>query len=250
MRTRDRSGFNLIELAVVAVVVWLAATVLFSAYNEGITRSVASSLAVRARDIYVALAAADAEREPLGAPSLWTSALDPATRSRLRDRPIPEAFSNSTAFFNCLIENRLCEGLRYDSLGGGGVPTGRSGAFGATNNVWSVAVNLRDDLPDAVSLLITRNVDLSSLASRMGPAELAQAARVDPVWREPFGDSYLVCVKKGGAIYKGRLKAMPYRTLCGAEPFDPRVDKTGQPEARPLTYLTPSRAIVSGGVRP
>ena len=250
MRTRDRSGFNLIELAVVAVIVWLAATVLFSVYNEGITRSMASSLAVRARDIYVALAAEDAEREPLGAPSLLTSALDPATRSRLRVGSVPESFSNSTEYFSCLIENRLCEGLSYDSLGGGGVPTGRSGAFGATNNVWSVAVNLREDLPDALPLLITRNVDVSPLAARMGPAELSQAARVDPAWRDPFGDRCLICIKRGGAVYTGRLKAIPYRTLCGAEPFDPRVDKNVRAVARPLTYLTPSRAIVAGGIGP
>ncbi len=250
MRMRDRSGFNLIELAVVIVVAFWALTMSFSAYNEGIMRSVGSSLAVRGREIYVAVAAANAEREPLGAPSLWTTALDPATRSQLREGPVPAAFSNSTELFRCLIENRLCAGLTYESLAGGGVPTGRSGAFGATNNIWSVAANLRDDLPGMLPLLVTRNVDLSPTGSRMSQKDLSQAVRCDPEWRDPLGCNGLVFVRRDGALYKSRMKKATYRTLCGSAPFDARVDKNGQAVTRPLTFLTPSRAVVPGGISP
>lgn len=250
MRMRDRSGFNLIELAVVIVVAFLAMTMFFSAYNEGIMRSVGSSLAVRGRDIYVAVAAANAERESLGAPSLWTSALDPATRARLREGTVSAEFVNSTEFFHCLIENRLCAGLTYESLAGGGVPTGASGAFGPTNNIWSVAVNRCDDLSDMTPLLVTRNVDLSPTAAKMSQRDLSQAMLCEPTWREPLGRNCVVIIRRSGAVYKGRMKDATYRTLCGGEPFDARVDKNGQAVSRPLTYLTPSRAVVPGGISP
>jgi hypothetical protein len=77
--------------------------------------------------------------------------------------------------------------------------TGRSGAFGRPQRR-GVAVNLRDDLPDAVSLLITLNVDQSSLAVRMGPAELAQAARVDPCGGELSATAPWCASKKGGNL--------------------------------------------------
>jgi hypothetical protein len=250
MRTRDRTGFTLIELAVVAVIAFLAMSALFSAYNEGIMRSVGSSLAVRGRDIYVAVAAANAEREPLGAPSLWTSALDQATRARLREGPVTAEFSSSTELFRCLIENRLCAGLTYESLAGGGVPTGGSGTFGPTNNIWDVAVNRFGDLPDTTPLLVTRNVDLSPTAVKMSQSDLSQALRCDPAWREPLGRNCVVIIRRGGAIFMGRMKKATYRTLCGGEPFDARVDKNGQAVPRPLTYLTPSRAVVPGGISP
>ena len=250
MRTRDRSGFNLIELAVVIVVAFLATAMFFSAYNEGIMRSVGSSLAVRGRDIYVAVAAANAEREPFGAPSLWTSALDPATRARLREGSVSAEFANSTEFFHCLIENRLCAGLTYESLAGGGVPTGASGAFGPTNNIWSVAVNRCDDLPATLPHLVTRNVDLSPTAAKMSQGDLSHGLRCDPAWREPLGRNCVVIIRRNGSIFMGRMKEATYRTLCGGEPFDARLDKNGQAVSRPLTYLTPSRAVVQGGISP
>lgn len=250
MRAHAQSGFNLIELAVVVVIAFLAMTTFFSAYNEGIMRSVGSSLAVRGQDIYEAVAAANAERATLGEPSLWTTALDPATRARLRSGPVPAEFSNSTELFRCLIENRLCAGLTYESLAGGGVPTGRSGSFGPTNTIWDAAVNRFDDLPDGIPFLVTRNVDLSPTVTKMSRSDLTLALRCDPAWREPLGRNCVVIIRRGGAIYISRMKSATYRTLCGGEPFDARVDKNGQAVTRPLTYLTPTRAVVPGGISP
>lgn len=250
MRARSQSGFNLIELAVVVVIAFLAMTTFFSVYNQGIMRSVGSSLAVRGRDIFVAVAAADAERAPLGAPPLWTSALDPATRAQLREGPVLAGFSNSTELFRCLIENRLCAGLTYESLAGGGVPTGSRVAFGPTNNIWTAAVNRSDDLSDGIPFLVTRNVDLSPTEAKMSQNDLSQAMRCDPVWREPLGRECVVILRRSGAIYKGRMKNATYRALCGSDPFDAHVDKNGQAVTRPLTFLTPSRAVVPGGISP
>jgi hypothetical protein len=250
MRTTSRNGFNVVELAVVVFIAFMAMTMFFSAYNEGIMRSVSSSLAVRVKDLYVAITAANLEREAVGLPSLWTSALDQQTVSQMRVGPVPSAFSNSTDLFRCLIENGLCRGLTYASLAGGGVSGGERGAFSATNNIWSVAVNLRDELPDSLPHLITRNVDLLPLAAKMSQKDLGQRVRPDPEWQTPFGDRGFVCIRKGGAIFVWRRKSVAYRAVCGTEPYDPAVDQNGQRVSKPLTFLTPTRAIVPGGISP
>lgn len=248
--TPSRSGFNLLELAVAVAITGLALVVFYAAYEQRIARSVADSLTVRARDVFLAVTAVNAEREPLGLPSLWSSAPDPLTAAQVRAGPVAAGFSNSTDFFRHLIEGGLCKGLAYENLAGGGVPTGRSGAFSATNNAWTVAVNLRADGADTMPLLITRNVELAPLAAKMTQRGLAERVRYDPAWEAPLGQDGFVCLRKSGAVFFGLRRAVSYRAVCGGEPFDARVDKDGQAVTRPLTYLTPSRAVVPGGISP
>lgn len=234
----------------VLAVTGLALAVFYGAYKQWITRSVAESLTVRARDVFLAVTAANAERVPLGLPSLWSSAPDPAAASRMRSGAAAAGFSNSTDFFRCLIEGGLCKGLVYENLAGGGVSTGRGGAFSATNNAWTVAVNLRADGTDMMPLMITRNVELAPLAARMTQRSLSWPVRYDPAWAVPFGTDGFVCLRKSGAVFFGHRKTVSYRAVCGGEPFDARVDKNGQAVTWPLTYLTPTRAVVPGGISP
>jgi len=51
----------------------------------------------------------------------------------------------------------------------------------AANNIWTVAKNLRGDMPDLIPVLITRNVEASSLAAKVGEQDLKEkTVRFDP----------------------------------------------------------------------
>ncbi len=226
-----RSGFNVIELAVVIVVAFLAMAVFFQAYNAGIGRAVTASAVARGRDVYLALASAS---------SGGTAAEVLASASA--------SCSNSTAFFGRLIESGAFGDLTYGDLVVGGMPTGARGTLSASNNMWSVAVNLRDDLPEALPLLITRNVDLAVCRKRLSRRDTDAPVSFDPLQPMPWDDRWFLCIRRGGAVYVGRRPHAKLHDLFGRNIYDPASDLAGKPVLRPLTYLTPASAIVPGGI--
>ena len=226
-----RHGFNVIELSVVVVVVFLAMTVFFHVYNVGIGRAVTASAAARGRDVFAALSS--------------------ARSSAVAARALSEAASmssNSTAFFGRLIESGAFGELTYGDLVTGGMPTGSRGALSASNNMWSVAVNVRDDLPESLPLLVTRNVDLSVCRPRLAIRDLRRPVTLDPLQPMPWDDRWFLCIRRNGALYVGRRPVSTLVRLFGRTPYDPAVDRAGQAVKRPLTYLTPLSSLVPGGV--
>lgn len=219
------AGFNLIELAVVGAVAALAATALFLRYHDGITLAVAHSAGAKAREVYAAVFGDCVERG--GGPSSAS--------------PGGAAPASSTELFRRLIERGDCPGLGYDSLVAGGVPAGRDGAFSATNNIWTVAVNVPGGAPDSLPLLLTRNVDLSPLASEPWATVAKRPVRYDAVWGAPFHRWGAVCVRKGGTVFIGRSRRLTYGDL-----FAGGLPPAGSPD-QPLTYLTPAAAVVPRG---
>jgi hypothetical protein len=237
MRGRREAGFNLIELAVVVVVVALAMVTLFRSYHSGITRAVAGAAGAKGKDIYVALSAACSE---LGAaPDAWMSPLGSAPgAAHLRAAGYP----TSTAFFRHLVEEDLCKGLGYDSFVAGGVPVGRHGSFTATNNIWTLAADMPPGAPDALPLLLTRNVDLAPLTGASRAEAESLALGVDAAWGAPLHGWGFVAVRKDGSIALGRFKGATYGRL-----FSSGHSSNGCARAAWPTYLTPTRAITPGG---
>lgn len=241
MGGRRDAGFNLIELAVMVVVAALAMATLFRGYHAGITGAVAGAACIKAKDIYVALAVDSAERG--GAPDAWTaSAEDRSCAATNLACLSTSGFPTSTAFFQCAVEGRLRGQLGYDSLVAGGVPVGRSGAFSATNNIWTIAANVPTNAPDTVPLLLSRNVDLAPLAAAPRAGLAAKALGVDSAWAAPLHDWGFVVLRKGGAVSTGRFKRATYGSLfsCGL-PSNRCVRASA-----PLTYLTPAQAFIVG----
>lgn len=247
MVRKREAGFNLIELAVVVGVAALAMVVLFRSYHDGITRAVARVTGMKGGEIYAALTAATLDREPLLGPQCWPAVADPAAEANAVGLSAG-GFANSTDFFRYLLENRLCVGLSYDSLVTGGVPVGRRNAFTATNNIWTVAVHVDGAASDMLPVLLTRNVDLSPLVTDAKGKGLSQRLVYDVEWGTPFNAWGFVCVRKGGAVFIGRSKRTTYNNLFpGGFPRHAGVDGSGRAVSKPLTYLTPTRAVVPGG---
>lgn len=253
MRADSRCGFNVIALAVMTVVVVLLGLALLPATSNAVMGANMSAVGSRGRDIYVAITGANTEREPLGLPPVWPSEGIPLTNAVNDIASV--VFSNSTDYFNCLFDgenlgkeswNPFVAGLDYTKLAGAGVPAYTKGKFTAANNLWTVAMNVRDEMEDVVPVLITRNIDASSLAAKVTEREWDKTLRFDPEWETPYGDQAFLLIRKGGSIFKCRAKYSSYGTVYSKRTFDATVDVDGQPVAKPLKYLTPTRTVVPG----
>ncbi len=254
MCTRSRFGFNVIGLAAMTVAVMLLVLALIPAMSCGVWSANVCAVGCRGRDIYVSIMGANMEREPLGLPSVWPSEGIPPTNAV--DDIASVIFSNSTDYFNALLDgknlgterwNPFVAGFGYSKLAGAGVAACSNGRLTPENNMWTVAMNVRDEMEDVVPVLVTRNVDASSLAEKITGPDWNKSLRFDPEWETPFGNKGFVMIRKGGAIFKARAKYMSYGIVYCKQTFDATVDKDGKPAARPLTYLTPTRAVVPGG---
>ena len=78
---------------------------------------------------------------------------------------------------------------------------------------WKIVVDLTDDMPDVVPVIVSRNISTDSFAKSGTLDTLSQTKQqpVDSQYTQPFGNKACVVVHKGGAVgtYKGR-----YQSLC------------------------------------
>ena len=249
----SRYGFNLIALAAVTVVVMLLGLSIMPAMSNAVIKSNMTAVGTCGRDIYVAIAGANTEREPLGLPPVWPS--EGVLLTNAFGDIASRVFTNSTDYFNCLFDGKnlgkacwdpFVAGLDYSKLAGAGVPACTKGELTAANNLWTVAMNVRDEMEDVVPVLITRNIDASSLAAKVTEREWDKKLRFDPEWQVPYGDQAFILIRKGGSIFKCRAKYSSYGVVHGKRTFDATVDADGKPLAKPLKYLTPTRTVVPG----
>jgi len=254
MRTQSRDGLNVTELAVVTGVVMLLVLVLIPAVQNAVCNSNMSAVGSRGKDIFVAITGANMEREPLGLPSVWPSENPPITNFNPRDVEC-FTFSNSTDYFTYLNDGKdmgtvrrvpFVSGFDYFKLAGAGVSACTQGTLTAKNNMWTIAMNVTDDMADIVPILITRNVDASSLAAKVSENDWDKTLRFDLEWETPFGNKGFLLIRKGGSIFGARAKYATYGVVYGKQTFDATVDQAGKPLAKPLTYLTPTRMVVPG----
>ena len=254
MRVNPRYGFNVIELAAVTAVVMLFVLALIPAVGNKLTACEMTPVGVRGREIYVAITGANTEREPLGLPPVWPSEHPPDTNMNPRDIGCL-SFTNSTDYFNYLHDGEyLATGGRspyagggyFSMFAGGGVPACTQGKLTAENNMWTIAMNVTDDMSDMVPLLITRNIDASSLAAKVTDKDWDKSLRFDPEWETPFGNRAFALIRKGGAVFRAREKYVSYKAVYRGQTFDASVDAQGHAVAKPLKYLTPTRTVVPG----
>lgn len=252
MTTRAKAGFNVIELAVVTVVVVLLALAVMPACSTAFCGANGTAVGARGKDIYVSIIGANTERAAVGLPPVWPS--DSGSQTSAADKAVScFNFTNSTDYFAYLNDaehlgterwNPRVAGFDYTKLSGGGVPACQDGHLTAACNMWTIAKNVRDDLPDIVPVLVTRNVDVSSLAARVSESDWDKSLRFDPYWETPFGHRLISFIRKGGAIFKVRERYLSYGVVYQSAIFDTAVDEAGQSAARPFKYLTPTHEVV------
>ena len=197
------------------------------------------------KDIYVAIVGANTEREPLGLGEVW-----PKTegKSHGKNDIADTAFQNSSSYFYALFDGEnignparwapYVAGLDYSKLASPSVPamTG-TGKLRAENNIWCIAANVRDDMEDVIPVLVTRNIDCSSLYKDYD-GKTDTPIQWSEQYSTPFSKEGFVMIRKGGAVYIGKAKTVTARTIYRNQAFRTTADGKA-----PLVYLTPDGIV-------
>lgn len=210
------------------------------------------AVAWRGRAIVSAIDLTNRARKDVGLTPIWPV----AARVNGSGNPIFEPAcsgryaANSTDYFRWLYDearlgsedwNPQIADFDYTRLAGAGVSCCTNGRLTAAHNIWMIAQNLHADMPDTTPVLVTRNIDASSLALRVTEKDMDKHVTFSAEWRAPFANKYYVVIRKDGSAVYGTCKQTSYREIYGEKPFDATVDRRGRPYAVPLRYLTPTR---------
>jgi len=174
-----------------------------------------TAIGARGKDIYVAIVAANTEREQSGLKPIWPK----SGKTMVDAEDISDmTFANSTDYFSILYDeknrrmpdkwNPYVVGFDYSKLAGAGVKSPETGRLTAKNNMWIIAANVTDDMPDIIPVLITRNIDPTSLIPHEGNLR-GQFLRPS-AFKTPLGEKAFVIIQKGGGIRKYTWR---YRSL-------------------------------------
>jgi type II secretory pathway pseudopilin PulG len=240
----QRSGFNLTSLLVIIGLLGLLSSTLFPSMSSAMGKANMASVAARGKDIYVAITAANAEREALELPPVWPRSTPP-TNSAGDISQIN--FTNSTDYFYALYDgehvgteqhNPYVKGFDYSKLAAAGVPAhSGKGRLKPENNLWTIAKNVREDMDDIIPLLITRNLAAGSLVTDL-PTVSKRRLCFDEEWMDPFRKKGYVMVRKGGGTFSNTAKYARVDYV-----YNNRTFQTTVPGSLPLCYLTPNKEV-------
>jgi hypothetical protein len=244
--TSSRCGFSRTELLVVIAVIAMLGLLSALLYPAGRSIVVANRhvLQVRGKDIWMAIAAADAERAAVGLPSVWPSDVGEFN------------FTDSTAYFRYLFDEDYAgttngvprlPGFDYSQLAGAGVPCCVDGKLAPSNNVWIIAKNVRDDMNGVLPVLVSCNVDAASLAAKVSASEHDRRVIFGESGCVPaLGTRAFVMIRKNGATCAIGEKYRTYYVVYQGQELDTTTGPQGVPARLPLKYLTPTREVVPG----
>jgi prepilin-type N-terminal cleavage/methylation domain-containing protein len=246
MNSVNKKGFTLVELLVVIGILGILSAALFPAISNAMMKANMAAIAARGRDIFVAITSANTDREPLGLGSVWPKTTqDTGVDTASQDIGI-KTFQNSSDYFYELYDGQnagtdthdpYVKGFDYSKLAGAGVPAkSGQGKLQAANNMWVIAGNIRDEMEDIIPILVTRNLDCTSLRKDLTTVDDTKL-QWSATYKAPFANKGFVMVRKGGGTFNNQSKYATIRVLYNSQTFKTTI--AGSSNIQPLTYLGP-----------
>ena len=161
---KNNKGFTLVELLVVIGILGILMGALFPAISSAMIKANLSACGMRGRNLFVAITAANTEREALGLGNVWPKTQQDEGADTSKD-PLSGAVSSAADYFTYLFDMEkitdstqwkpYVSGVDLSVLNGAGVPAIPNGAtkIDGKNCLWCVSANITDEITDVYPVL-------------------------------------------------------------------------------------------------
>ncbi len=231
MKKVSRKGFTLVELLVVIGILGILMGALFPVISSAMLNANLSTMAMQGRKLIQGMIQANVERQGKLNP-VWPKDQGDSQQNGSSDDIASKPASTTTQYFVDLFDidhygtsewDPTVEGDLISSLSGCGV-AGMSGKSLTKDNIaWVIAKNIVDETQDFIPILVTRNVEFTTLSGYLNAFDGQTDTKVKlggGSYDQPFSNKGFVLVRKSGAAESIKQRYARLNLIFNNQSFD------------------------------